>query len=107
MLRVGATRIEVEEEEEEEEEELHFVSLIYLTNSVTCRATEVLLKSQKSQDSAVGIATSYGLDDRRIVVRVPVPTRFSPLHVVQTGAHSASCPMSTVGSFSGGKAGGV
>jgi hypothetical protein len=29
----------------------------------------------KNRDSAVGIATSYGLDDRRVGVRVPVRSR--------------------------------
>jgi hypothetical protein len=39
-----------------------------------------------SRESAVGIATGYGMDGRRVGVRVPVGTRlFSPLNVVQTG----------------------
>jgi hypothetical protein len=60
----------------------------------------------KSRDSSVGIATGYGLDDHGVGVRVPVNQEFSLLHVVQTGsgAHPASYPMSTVGSFPGGKA---
>jgi hypothetical protein len=47
--------------------------------------------------SAVGIATGYGLDGRGDGV---------VLHVVQTvsGAHPASYPMCTGGSFPGGKA---
>jgi hypothetical protein len=37
--------------------------------------------SERSQDSAVGIATGYGLDERGVGVRVPVGSRiFSSLH---------------------------
>jgi hypothetical protein len=59
-----------------------------------------------SRDSAVGKATGYVLDDGGVGVRVPVGSRFSLLHVVQTGsgAHPASYPMGTRGSFLGGKA---
>jgi hypothetical protein len=35
-------------------------------------------------DSAVGIATEYGLDDRGVGFRVPIGAIFSPLHFVQT-----------------------
>jgi hypothetical protein len=47
-----------------------------------------------SQDSVVGIATCYGLDDRGVGVPVPEGSRMSLLHVVQTGsgAHPASYP---------------
>jgi hypothetical protein len=63
-----------------------------------------------SRDSVVVIATGYGLDDR--AVGVPNPGRvknFSLLHVFQTcsGAHPASYPMGTGGSFPGGKAAGA
>jgi hypothetical protein len=52
----------------------------------------------------VGIATGYGLDDLGVGVRVPVEQEFSLVHVVQTGfgAHPASYPMRTGGSFPGG-----
>jgi hypothetical protein len=61
------------------------------------------------RDNTVGIATGYGLNDRAVGVRVPVGTRFSPLHNVQigSGAHSASYPIGTGGSFPGGKAAGA
>jgi hypothetical protein len=61
----------------------------------------------KSRDSSVGIALGYGLDDRGS--RVPFPPgagNFSLHHRVQnsSGAHPASYPMDTRGSFLGGKA---
>jgi hypothetical protein len=60
-------------------------------------------------DSAVGIATGYGLDDRGVGVRVPVGQEFSLHHVLQTGsgARPASYPMGTGDSFPGGKAAGA
>jgi hypothetical protein len=36
-----------------------------------------------SRDSAIGIATGYGLEGRGVGVRVAVGQDFSPLHVVQ------------------------
>jgi hypothetical protein len=59
-----------------------------------------------SRDSSVGIATAYGLDDRGAGVRVPVGSEFSLLYIVCTGsgAHPASYPMGTGGSFPEGKA---
>jgi hypothetical protein len=56
-------------------------------------------------DSAVGIATGYGLDDREVGVRVPVGSRI--FSSARSGAHPASYPMGTGGSFSGGKAAGA
>jgi hypothetical protein len=60
-----------------------------------------------SRDSVVGLAIGYGLDDRG--GRSSSPGRgqeFPLLYVVQTGsgAHPASYPMGTEGSFPGGKA---
>jgi hypothetical protein len=65
--------------------------------------------SSGSRDSAVGIATGYGLDDGWVGVRVPVGSRFSPLHMVHnsSGAHPASYPMCTLGSFPTGRAAGA
>jgi hypothetical protein len=60
-----------------------------------------------SRNIAVGIATGYGLDGRRVGVHVTVEARFSlSLHVVQTGygARPVSYPMGTGSSFPGGKA---
>jgi hypothetical protein len=58
-----------------------------------------------NRDSVVDIATGYGLDEFESRWR----QEFSRLHVVQTGfgAHPASYPMGTGGSFLGGKATGV
>jgi hypothetical protein len=68
-----------------------------------------ILLSFKSRDSSVGIARGYGLDDRRSRVRVPAGAgNFSLHHRVQigSGAHPASYPMGTRGSYPGGKAAG-
>jgi hypothetical protein len=61
----------------------------------------------KSRDSSVGIALSYGLDERCSKVRFPVGAGNSSLHHrVQNGSgtHPTSYPMGT--SFPGGKAAG-
>jgi hypothetical protein len=63
-----------------------------------------------SRDSAVGMATGYGLDNRTTRLRFPVGAgNFSLRHHVQTGsgAHPASHPMGVGGSFTGGKRPGV
>jgi hypothetical protein len=60
-----------------------------------------------SRDSSVGIALGYGLDDRDARVRFPAGAgNFSLHHRIQngSGAHPASYPMDTRGSFPGGKA---
>jgi hypothetical protein len=65
---------------------------------------------KKSRDSSVGIALGYGLDDQGSGVRFPAGAgNFSLHHRVQdgSGAHPASYPMSTRGSFLGGKAAGA
>jgi hypothetical protein len=64
--------------------------------------SHTLISSQlplRIRDSAVGIATGSGMDDRGVGVWVPVGARFSPLQVVQTGsgAHQDSYPMGTGG----------
>jgi hypothetical protein len=63
-----------------------------------------------SRDSSVCIALGYGLDDRGSRVRFPVGAgNFSPHHRVQnvSGAHPASYPMGSRGSFPGDKAAGA
>jgi hypothetical protein len=63
----------------------------------------------KSHDSSVGIALGYGLDDRGSRVRFPAGAGNFSLRRVQngSGAHSASYPMDTRGSFPGGNAAGA
>jgi hypothetical protein len=61
-------------------------------------------------DSSVGIALGYGLDDRGSRVRFPAGTgNFCLHHRVQNGSgtHTASYPIGTRLSFSGGKVVGV
>jgi hypothetical protein len=65
---------------------------------------------EKSRDISGGIALGYGLDDRGSRVRFPEEAgNFSLHHRVQngSGAHPASYPMGTRGSFPGGKAAGT
>jgi hypothetical protein len=60
-----------------------------------------------SRGSSGSIVSDYGLDDRVIEVRFPTGAEdFSSSLCVQTGsgAHPASCPMGTGGSFPGSKA---
>jgi hypothetical protein len=59
----------------------------------------------KSRGSSGTIVSDYGLDDRAIEVRSPTGADFSSSPCVQTGsgAHPASYPMGTGGSFPGGK----
>jgi hypothetical protein len=64
----------------------------------------------KLLDSSVGIALGYGLDDRGSGVRFPAGAgNFSLHHRVQngSGAHPASYPMGTRGSFPGNKEAGA
>jgi hypothetical protein len=62
-----------------------------------------------SRDSSVFIALGYGLDGRSSRVRIPAGAGIFSHHLVQngSGAHPASYPMGTRGSFPGGKAAGV
>jgi hypothetical protein len=63
-------------------------------------------RNTQSHDSSVGIALGYGLDDRDSRVQFPAGAgNFSVHHRVQngSGAHPASYPMRTRGSFPGGK----
>jgi hypothetical protein len=64
----------------------------------------------KNRDSSVGVALGYGLNDRGSRFRFPeVAGNFSLHQRVQngSGAHPASYPMSTRGSFPGCKAAGA
>jgi hypothetical protein len=66
--------------------------------------------SMESCDSSVSIALGYGLDNRGSRVRfLAGDGNFSLHHHIQNGAgaHPASYPMGTKGSFPGGKAAGA
>jgi hypothetical protein len=62
-----------------------------------------VLSNTWSRNSVVGIATVYGLDDRRVGVRVPVGSRIfsSPRRPDRLWDPSNPYPMGTVGSFPG------
>jgi hypothetical protein len=64
-----------------------------------------LLTPYRSRDSAFGIATSYGLDDRGVGVRFPLGSRIFSSPRLSDGlwAHPASYQMGGGGSFPGGK----
>jgi hypothetical protein len=68
-----------------------------------------LIQTEKSHDSSVGIVLGFGLDDWGSGILFRVGTgNFSLHHCVQngSGAHPACYPVSTKGSFRGGKAAG-
>jgi hypothetical protein len=86
---------------------------MYTFTDIICHLTSFhvqKLYEYKSRDSSVGIALGYELDDRGSRVRFPARAgNFSLHHRVQNGfgAHPASYPMGTRGSFPGGKAAGT
>jgi hypothetical protein len=68
------------------------------------------LEFNKSRDSSVGIELGYGLDDWGSRVRFPVEAGNFSLHLRfqnGAGAHPASYPMGTRGSFPGDKPAGA
>jgi hypothetical protein len=74
---------------------------------VKCGPMCALVNYQWYGDSSVGIVLGYGLDDRASRVRFPAGAGNFFLHYsVQngSGAHPASYPMGTKGSFPGDKA---
>jgi hypothetical protein len=73
----------------------------------TIKIIQSITPQIKSPDSSVGIALGYGLNDRGSRVRYPAGAgNFCLHHRVQngSGAHPASYPMGTRGSFPRGKA---
>jgi hypothetical protein len=62
-----------------------------------------------TQDSVVGIATGYGLDDREVGVRVPIESRnfSSPIDQTGSGVPPTSYSMGTGRSLPGSKAAGA
>jgi hypothetical protein len=73
----------------------------------SCELYPVLFICMGSRNSSGSIVSDYRLDDRAIEVRSPTGAEdFSSSPCVETssGAHPASYPMGTRGSFPGGKA---
>jgi hypothetical protein len=70
--------------------------MILLFHESTCDFNR-FFNLYRSWDSAVGVATGYGLDGRGVGVRVPVGGRIYLLQVVQTGSgvHPTSYPINT------------
>jgi hypothetical protein len=64
----------------------------------------MLRRRRVSRGSAVGIATTYGLDDREVGVRVPIWSEFSLFRIVQTGSGAHPAPIQW---FPGGKTAGA
>jgi hypothetical protein len=79
-------------------------------SNLNCIHFNFFIFKRQSRDSSVGIALGYGLDDRGSRARFPAGAEnFSLHHRVQSGsgAHPASYPVDTRGSFLGGKAPGA
>jgi hypothetical protein len=75
-------------------------------HQLTNRGLKLWQYMQWSQGSSVGITTGYGLGSWDSGIRFPFGAgNFSLFHSVQTssGAHPASYPMDTGGSFTEGK----
>jgi hypothetical protein len=60
-----------------------------------------------SRGSSGSIVSDYGLDDRGSIPREAEDVSSSPCFQTGSGAHLASYPMGTGGSFPGGKAAGA
>jgi hypothetical protein len=85
------------------------VSHSYKTTAKNIVSCILIFRILDNRDSSVGIALGYGLDDLGSRVRFPAGAANFFHHCVQngSGAHPASYPMSTRGSFPVGKAAGV
>jgi hypothetical protein len=77
--------------------------MIFLHSVIKITPTMAYTAYTMSRGGAVGTVTAYGLDDRGVGVRVPVGSKFSLLHTVQTGSgvHPASYSMGNGVSFPG------
>jgi hypothetical protein len=87
----------------------YIIRLTFVNSSPHCKLLHIFTFTFRNCDSSVGIALGYGLDDRGSRVRFPAGAGNFSLHRVQnsSGAHPASYPMGTRGSFPGGNAAGV
>jgi hypothetical protein len=75
----------------------------YLDSPLNMQLTIFSAFYSSTQDSVVGIATGYGLDDRGVGVQVLMGSRFSFFHVVETGSGSTQPPIQWIpGSLSPG-----
>jgi hypothetical protein len=84
-----------------------FVTLCHSPPHFICVSVFIYSSFLQSRDSSVGITLGYGLNDRGTRIRFPEGAgNFSLHHRVQngSGAHLASYPMGTRGSFPRGKA---
>jgi hypothetical protein len=92
-------------------EQVNIILYILLIRFLNRSRKRKILNWMYQAYSSVGIALGYGLDERGSRVRFPVGAgTFSLHHRVHhngTGAHPASYPVGTRGSFSGGKAAGA
>jgi hypothetical protein len=87
-----------------------FSTLLANTNDTRCSITSLGSWKVILSFIQLGMALGYGLDDRGSRVRFPAGAgNFSLHHVVQNGpgAHPASYPMGSRGSFPGGKVAGA
>jgi hypothetical protein len=82
------------------------ISLTATRQSSRCHTLHLVEILRPNSGSSGSIVSDYGLDDRAIEVRSPTGADISSSPCVQTGsgAHPASYPMGTGGSFPGGKA---
>jgi hypothetical protein len=92
----------------------YFITNLFIVTAVhfhkTYQRPIVTLTLLDCHDSSAGIALGYGLDDRGSRIRFPAGAgNFSLHHRVQSGsgAHPASYPMGSKGSFPGGRAAGA
>jgi hypothetical protein len=73
-------------------------------DEVNCLSVSLIIVLIKRRNSSVGTVAGYGREDRMIGIRIPAGAgKFSLRHRVQngSGAHPASYPTGTGGTFSG------
>jgi hypothetical protein len=82
-------------------DQMHAFPIFFMLLLDTFQFISGLTVTRMSRDTAVGIATGYGLDDSGVEDRVPVGTRIVtfPYRPDWSGAHPVSYPMGSMGSF--------